>query len=182
MCGYFHDHEEDKEILRVIARTQGEPPVYYMRKWVDSSHWTAWEKVELNINSDHVLPVVWNNKRYLFWAIVTSKPDQHKQPVPPPVSKSEPPPNPRTHLEVQLAWSEFKQGKWQPAQTAPPAMVFHAPPNAWRSLRGTLQGIRIHRRAVEVRGKRFTARNRGLPGRGQRHRRNATRSGEEETA
>ena len=136
VCGYFHDHEEDKDILRVIARTQGEPPGYYMRKWVDSSHWTAWEKVELNINSEHVLPLVWNNKRYLFWAIVASKPDQHNQPVPAPTAGSEPPPNPRTHLEVQLAWSEFKQGKWQPAQTAPPAMVFQAPPNAYREPSG----------------------------------------------
>jgi hypothetical protein len=130
VCGHFHDFEEDKDVLRVIARTQGEPPVYYMRKWVDSSHWTAWEKVDLDIKSDHILPVVWNNKRYVFWANVTVKNDQHNQPVPPPQAKSEPPPNPRTHLEVQLAWSQFKQGKWQPAQAGPQTLVFAAPPGA----------------------------------------------------
>lgn len=130
VCGYFHDFEKDQDVLRVLARTQGEPAVYYMRKWVDSSHWTAWEKVDLDIKSDHVLPLVWNNKRYIFWANVTVKADQHRQPVPAPQADKAPPPPPRTHLEVQLAWSQYKLDKWQPPQTAPQTMVFSAPPNA----------------------------------------------------
>jgi hypothetical protein len=73
VCGVFHDLEKGEDVLRVLARTQGSPPVYYMRKWLDSSLWTAWEKVELDINSDHVLPVIWNGRRYIFWAIVTVK-------------------------------------------------------------------------------------------------------------
>jgi hypothetical protein len=130
VCGVFHDLEKGEDVLRVLARTQGSPPVYYTRKWLDSSLWTAWEKVELDINSDHVLPVVWNGRRYIFWAIVTVKADQHGQPRPAPKVSSTPPPTPNTHLEVQLAWSQYKQGKWQAKQTAPQTLVFSAPAGA----------------------------------------------------
>jgi hypothetical protein len=127
VCGVFHDMEKGEDVLRVLARTQGSPPVYYMRKWVDSSLWTAWEKVELDINSDHVLPIVWNGRQYIFWAIVTVKADQHGQPLPVAKVGTKPPPPPNVHLEVQLAWSQFKQGKWQAKQTAPQTLVFAGP-------------------------------------------------------
>ena len=68
VCGTFHDLENGQDVLRVLARTQGSPPVYYMREWVASAAWTAWRKVDLDIASDHVLPVVWNGRPYLFWA------------------------------------------------------------------------------------------------------------------
>ncbi len=132
VCGYFHDFEKGEDVLRVVARTQGSPPEYYMRKWVDSSTWTAWEKIELDINSEHVLPVVWNGKRYIFWAIVTVKSDQHGQPVPAPTAGSSKPPTANSHIEVQLAWSQYKLGKWQPKRNAPQTLVFAAPPNAYR--------------------------------------------------
>ncbi len=127
VCGVFHDMEKGEDVLRVLARTQGSPPVYYTRKWLDSSLWTAWEKVELDINSDHVLPVIWNGKQYIFWAIVTVKADQHGQPIPVAKVGTSPPPPPNVHLEVQLAWSQYKQGKWQAKQTAPQTLVFTEP-------------------------------------------------------
>ena len=37
------------------------------RRRVDSAHWTAWEKVDLDIEGDHLIPVVWNRRLYLFW-------------------------------------------------------------------------------------------------------------------
>ncbi len=124
VCGYFHDVENGEDVLRVLARTQGSPPQYYMRKWKDSSLWTAWEKVELDVNSDHVLPLVWNGKLYIFWAIPTVKADQHGQPTPVAQTSSKPPPPVNQHLELQLAWSQFKEGKWQAKQTAPQTLVF----------------------------------------------------------
>jgi hypothetical protein len=103
VCGMFHNLEKGEDVLHVLARTQGSPPEYFSRKWLDSSRWTAWEKVALDINSDHVLPVIWNNRHYIFWAIATQKSDQHGQPVPAPTATSKTPPAPSAHLEVQLA-------------------------------------------------------------------------------
>jgi peptidoglycan hydrolase-like protein with peptidoglycan-binding domain len=130
VCGTFHDLESGKDLLHVIARSQGSPPVYYSREWIDSSRWSAWQKVDLDIASDHVLPIVWNGKRYLFWALVAVKADQNNQPIGTAQDyQSHPPPPPHLHLEVQLAWSQFKQRKWQAKQTAPQTLVFPCPDN-----------------------------------------------------
>jgi peptidoglycan hydrolase-like protein with peptidoglycan-binding domain len=142
VCGTFHDseldHGQSHDVLHVIARTQGHPPVYYHRKWVDSSFWIPWEKVDLEIASNHALPVVWNGKHYLFWAVCNVKQDKSNNPqqtIPKGGDKVTPPP-PRVHLEVQLAWSQYKQGKWQPKQTAPQTLVFQGD---WESADVTLK-------------------------------------------
>ncbi len=125
VCGTFHDMENDHDLLHVLARTQGSPPIYYTRQWVDAAVWTAWQKVDLDIIGDHVLPIAWNGKPYIFWAILNVKPDQTQ-----PVftlsmqASSDPPKPPQMHLEVQLAWSQFKQNKWQAKQTAPQVLTF----------------------------------------------------------
>ena len=35
--------------------------------------WTPWEKVELDIEGDHLIPVVWNRKLMLIWPVFTEK-------------------------------------------------------------------------------------------------------------
>src|SRR5262249_2668940 len=124
VCGMFHDLENGKDLLHVLARGQGSPPVYYSREWIDSSRWGPWSKVDLDINSNHVMPIVWNGTACIFWAVTTVKPDQYGQRTPPPQVSGSPAPPPNYHLEVQLAWSQFKQGKWQGKQTAPQTLVF----------------------------------------------------------
>jgi hypothetical protein len=125
VCGIFHDSGDGRNVLHVLARTQALPHVHYLRRWVDSSRWTPWEKVDLDITSDHVVPVVWDGKLYLFWLIVTSKPDELAQGTPPAPANPNPPLlHPSKHLEVQLAWSEYKHGKWQPKRTAKQTLVF----------------------------------------------------------
>ena len=123
VCGMYHDSSKGSDLLHVLARTQGTPATYYYRQWVDASRWTAWTKVDLDITSEHVLPIVWNNRLYAFWAIVTTKADKKQaKPLPTP-NTTTPPPDPKTHLEIQLAWSEFKGTKWQAKQVAPQTIV-----------------------------------------------------------
>jgi hypothetical protein len=134
---------EPLSALHVVARTQSNPPIYYYRQWVDEYRWTAWTKIDLDIVSDHVLPVVWNRQLYLFWAIINRKPDAtqdrpelsklampNPNPDPNPDPNKKPTPNVpsdvKTHLEVQLAWSKFK-GKWLPKQTAQQVIVLRDP-------------------------------------------------------
>jgi hypothetical protein len=124
VVGTFHDTTNGGDTLHVVARTQGSPPIYYQRHWNNSATWDGWLKIDLDIASDHVLPVVWNGKPYLFWAIVSVKPDQNSQPYPAAAASSSAPPLPNVHLDVQLAWSQYKQSKWQAKQTAPQSLVF----------------------------------------------------------
>lgn len=59
--------EEELDVLHVIARTKSSPHIYYYRKKEDWE-WTAWEKIDLDIDSDFVMPIVVNWRLLLFWA------------------------------------------------------------------------------------------------------------------
>ncbi|MEO8417886.1 MAG: neuraminidase-like domain-containing protein, partial [Methylophilaceae bacterium] len=54
--------------LHVIGRTKAQPAVYYYRKFdLNYGEWSAWEKIDLDIQSDQVIPVVYNRRLHLFW-------------------------------------------------------------------------------------------------------------------
>ena len=54
------------QVLHVFARTRGTPPVWYYRQRAEAEpgvgKWTAWETVNLDIKSDNLLPVVWDQR------------------------------------------------------------------------------------------------------------------------
>lgn len=58
--------EDDDGNVHIIARTYGHPNKYFYRR-LEGDVWTAWESVEMDIKSDHVTPVFWNRRLYLFW-------------------------------------------------------------------------------------------------------------------
>lgn len=73
MVGLFKD--EETGIFHVFGRTQNIPHQYFYRKQ-QKSVWTAWEKVDVDIEGDHILPVVWNGRLMLFWAQFTEKQEE----------------------------------------------------------------------------------------------------------
>ena len=54
-------------VLHVFGRTRDVSHQYFYRRWEDQARWTPWEPVELDINADHLIPVVSNARLYLFW-------------------------------------------------------------------------------------------------------------------
>ncbi len=116
IVGMYHQLEDDPDgptmvdVLHVFGRTRGTPHIYYYRRRVDSAYWTAWEKVDLDIEGDHLIPVVWNRRLHLFWPIFTEENVETNGSVT--VSEGEPIPPPPKQWKIQLAWSERKQGKW----------------------------------------------------------------------
>jgi hypothetical protein len=102
--------------VHVIARTKAIPAVYYYRKYdMNYSNWSAWEKIEVDITGDHVIPVVYNRKLHLFWLVFTEKPQKtHKVPPPKPTTSDNPQstPEPPKVLEVQLAWCVKREKGW----------------------------------------------------------------------
>ncbi len=110
-------YQEDNQTLHVIGRTYGgDPKIYYYRQFIENRRWTAWEKIDLDINSDHIIPVVFNQRIYLFWALFTEKarevPDTMTAPT---IGQSNFPINkPQKYWQIQIAFSEYKSGKWSP--------------------------------------------------------------------
>ena len=77
------------------------------------NNWTAWEKIDLDVVGDHVIPVVYNRKLYLFWLVFTQKPQKVKKHPPAQLnSAATEPAEPVNMLEIQLAWSVRKDEGW----------------------------------------------------------------------
>ena len=77
-------------VLHVFGRSAGHPSSFFYRRRESARHWSAWERVELDIHNlegdeapaDGVLllPIVHNRRLFLFWPVFTAKrdePDDH---------------------------------------------------------------------------------------------------------
>jgi hypothetical protein len=137
IAGVYHQPGEGgaPDEYHVFARTHADPPTYFYRKWVGQARWTAWQRLELDIPAGQILPLVWNRRLYLFWPIFTNKTRKPQTGGSGPddvVAES--------YFEIQLAWSEQRQGRWGPKKTTPSEATIESeirpdgdPPNDLRS-------------------------------------------------
>jgi len=76
IAGFFQEDDGGNTIVHVFGRTAGaEPHLYYYRRY-DYRQWTPWEKVELDIQGDYLIPAVVNRRLFLFWPVFTEVPDE----------------------------------------------------------------------------------------------------------
>jgi hypothetical protein len=103
------------DILHVFARTFSTPHLYYYRRLLQASEytsvtgasmWTPWEPISLDIEGDHLIPVIWNRRLFLFWPVFQETSD----PTPPAGASG------GKITQIKLAWSEYKQQNWMPKQ------------------------------------------------------------------
>ncbi len=81
-CGiYVEEPEEpgDDEIVHVFARTTATPHSHFYRKLINGDRWTPWEKLDHEINADHLIPIVRNRRLYLMWLTFEEKPDEKQE-------------------------------------------------------------------------------------------------------
>ena len=113
--------------LHVIGRTYSQPHKYFYRRYAHQM-WTPWEPVSAEIEGDHLAPVIWRDRLYLFWVTFMGKADPEAKPAKPKDTGG----NEKTvtnlkmseiagsvaHIvsmkivDVQLHWSEYLQGAW----------------------------------------------------------------------
>ncbi|MBX9449843.1 MAG: hypothetical protein KL787_09040 [Taibaiella sp.] len=132
----YHEYGNGKDIFHVIARTNVNPQYYYYRTFEDHE-WSSWERIEVDIKSDHVVPVIFNSKFHIFWLSFVSR--KSRNPMPP---LSTAPPSRRwidvvntinggykdfrilpaeedgrnVSCEIMLQWTFLQDGKWQKQQ------------------------------------------------------------------
>ena len=117
VVSFYHQEEFDGhgnravDVIHIFARTMSKPYRYFYCQRVNQSWWTAWEKLDADIQGDHLIPIVWNRRLHLFWALFTEK--QEKGPIVMP-APNQPLNTPRSFWEIKIAWAERKQSKWQP--------------------------------------------------------------------
>ncbi|MBK7236301.1 MAG: hypothetical protein IPI02_11980 [Sterolibacteriaceae bacterium] len=95
------------DVLHVFGRTAAVPHQHFYRR-LSRGVWSAWERIALDIEGDHLIPVIWNRRLQLFWALLTEKQDQ---PTKEQRAANE---DPTKYWEIKLAWSEYRNRGWSP--------------------------------------------------------------------
>jgi hypothetical protein len=127
ICGFFWENDTDAatgithNVFHVFGRTYADPHVYYYRRRDSTTMtWSPWERVDADIQGDHLIPVVWNRRLHLFWPIFK------EQTTPgtatggtthvPNAGSDAPVSLPLKTLQVRFAWSEYRNGVWTKKQ------------------------------------------------------------------
>ncbi len=98
--------EEAIDIVHVIARSYPYPHKYYYRSLQDGE-WTAWGKMEIDIDGDHIVPFVFNRRLCVFWLFITQQSEDTGS-----LDPTKTVDDPLKYFKIQLAWTEFKYNKW----------------------------------------------------------------------
>ena len=124
ICGMYWEQEgetlpgqhDGTDTMHVFGRTRNIPHVYYYRRFVDKTYWTPWEKVQVDIEGNHLIPVVWNRRVHLFWPVFTERSVPGTDP-------------PHKYWDVNLNWSQYKAGRWTAkSQSQESLSTYHRPP------------------------------------------------------
>ena len=116
VCAMHRQLNGKDDIWHFIARTRSATPVYYYRSYDNNmDEWTAWEKIDVEIEGDQIVPVIYNNRLYLFWLKFYQKQLKLETlPSEEASNKERQAPQPAMYHEIQLAWTYRKAGEWMP--------------------------------------------------------------------
>lgn len=103
----FNLHGElTKQTMHLFARTYSEPHMYFYRRLnMLTDIWSAWEKVDLNIESNHLISAVRNGQLMLFW------PQFHEK-------SSTAGTNNFDQFELNFAYSRYRNEQWSSMSTS----------------------------------------------------------------
>jgi Neuraminidase-like domain/FHA domain len=139
-CGLYYEPgtADADETSYIVARTAGASRKYYFRQ-LTSGSWTPWAQVQIDCEDMPVTPIVWNGRLFLFWlkAVKQAQPSEPQLASPSgggtsatladtklsdlntftSAAASSAGTNSVT-VQAVLSWTEFYNGKWQPAKTS----------------------------------------------------------------
>jgi hypothetical protein len=137
-CGIYHSPADPQqrtgEVNHVVARTAGANRKYYYRRR-EYGYWTPWEQIKLDIEDNPIVPVVWNNRLLLLWLRIMKETSVNPNDLPvnntsgdaisglslaeiEANAKSFAQSSAKVKVQAVLCWSEYYNGKWQPAKTS----------------------------------------------------------------
>lgn len=126
-------HDPANRVIHVIGRSWGQPHAYHYRRLANDM-WGPWTPITVDIAGDHLAPVFWRGRLYLFWVTFRDEADTN--------SAGPAPANGDTTLgaakikdvmstilgqnlgrrrvSVDLHWAEYSQGSWTQPEGSPP--------------------------------------------------------------
>lgn len=120
IAGFYHEDDGDETVVHVFGRTRGAQPHLYYYRTYDYRQWGPWEKVDLDIQGDYLIPAVLERRLFLFWPIFTEVPDENGNTVAatPALDSEIEMQKTEKKLKLQMAVSEYRQGKWTPRKVS----------------------------------------------------------------
>ncbi|GHD82689.1 Tc toxin subunit A-related protein [Streptomyces goshikiensis] len=115
-CGILHDLSTGTEVAHLFACTDSVPRTFHHRRWIKNrTTWTPWEKIELDIDTPALVPVVWNKRLLLMWPTFVKVGDHKAITTLPVEGKNETAIDaPDPYWKIQLNWTQYANGTWQP--------------------------------------------------------------------
>ncbi|SPP65517.1 neuraminidase-like domain-containing protein [Nitrospira lenta] len=106
-----------RRTLYVVGRTLNPPYAYFWRQCVDfggpDMEWSPWQRIELDIQGDHVLPFLLGGQLYIAWPIIRA-------------IKVGPEGATKDGWEIKLAWSRYDGKNWQKSSVSRDSWTGHA--------------------------------------------------------
>jgi hypothetical protein len=119
ILGTCSEYDDQNRLLasHLFGRTLSEPRGYYHREFrkvepegVGGSLglWSSWQAIAVDIEGDNLIPVIWQGRLFLFWAILITEADD-----PPAAQLQQGQGGPPTkYWRLKIGWSELKSGAW----------------------------------------------------------------------
>lgn len=122
---YRETRADGSRVLHVFARTRGAPPKWYYRSRAEGSLssgvWSPWQALNLDIASDQLVPLVWDQRLHLVWPIFKQISEKAGTQSIPTSNNGAPTPNTaaaaRKFWSIEFAMSELSAGQWQAKRT-----------------------------------------------------------------
>ncbi|MFX1575290.1 MAG: neuraminidase-like domain-containing protein [Promethearchaeota archaeon] len=120
VCGEYFN--EQKDIIYVFGKTAENPKLFYFRQFkileyetpkgdnltsIKQGYWTPWEKIDIDIEGEHLIPTIYYDRLFIFWIIFNQSAEQPSE-----GSDIE------SKWEIRLNWSEYKHNKWSAKKIA----------------------------------------------------------------
>lgn len=99
-------NDPDEGQIHVVGRTFSTPHEYFYRKRKANEQWTAWGKLELDIDGDHLMLAFHNRRLHLFFPLFVEKEHRKIKTIIEGEEQNAP------YFEVRMCYSKLEFGKW----------------------------------------------------------------------
>lgn len=126
VAAHYHETRADgSRVLHVFGRTRGKPPKWYYRAREEGSLgsgiWSPWRALNVDIASDQIVPLVWDQRLHVVWPIFKQISEKaNTQNIPTTnggVATPSTAPPALKFWSIEFAMSEFSAGQWQAKRT-----------------------------------------------------------------
>lgn len=140
VSGIWEEVISGSTILHVVARTRKTPYVYSYRRRDTTGAWSPWEPLDAGVDTNPVMPAIWNKRLFMLWAEFTEKslPTQSTDRTVPTTTMINATPSAAVanettkYWEIALAWIERRNDIWLAKRLSQRKQVLPGGPTAPR--------------------------------------------------